>query len=885
MNFARTQFLSLVTKAVTTALGIVQSVIIVRILSPSEFGLVGLVMSIGGVIGVSQNLGIVDGAIREIAVLTGKKEIGKVFWVSHLTRQLVTVPLSLLLIVGAPYIGGTFYHHPEIIPFIQLYAAVLILQGLQDVLGATLTGMKNFAWLYIVQIVTAAFNIGAFAFLTKSYGVLGFFWAVIITTSVMVVWFSGLVLRDLKGHLGGFTMADIKQYGRRVLRIGLYMYISRIFFVIWQRLPLLLLGATLGANELGFFNVSLTFGSKLTIIAMALSEVNLSWLSSLFASEKHEFAKVVTKTMHRVVVLMAILTFVLLFFAPEIVRYIIGAQYAPAEHMILIITAGFFLYSLTDIATSSLFVSGDKPKLRAVVFGGMTAITAIAMVVLLHYKADAILSAWFVFAGALFAFIGTIYLAKKQFNIWLVTWPLGSILLALFGSMIWLMFNPPLVERIFIFILFVIILAWETHRSELLPPWLRVWLPSLKNQPSTQSDEAEHLKFICFAGAQFDQPSWTNRQHMTSRISQHYPVLYVEPRVWIVRHLWRNWSNPRAIASYFKRLFWYEQKGPQLFIKSQWNLIPMSREIKFIGAFNHYLNSLLVSTAARHLGFTTSKTCLWIYDTEAAQFLAVFPTAKVIYDCVDNHAAQGGVDRNPARVREEEAHIISRASLVTVTSHNLYEAKQRQNGNTHLLLNAGDVALYQQLPTAAQKKAAEQDLESIPRPRIGFVGALDSYKIDIALLAEAAKARPDWQFVFIGAAVVDRDQKDLQALWELPNMHTLGARERHAVPAYVEYFDVCIVPYRNNSYNAASFPLKFWEFMASGKPIVVTGLPELQEYEGLIGYANNGSEFIARIEDWLRQPDAKADERIALARQHSWESRARELLKLIVQTV
>ena len=91
MDLARTQFLSLFTKAVTTALGIAQSIIVIRILSPAEYGLVGLVMSVGGVIGVSQHLGIVDGAIREIAILKNKREVGKVFWVSHLVRPCVAI--------------------------------------------------------------------------------------------------------------------------------------------------------------------------------------------------------------------------------------------------------------------------------------------------------------------------------------------------------------------------------------------------------------------------------------------------------------------------------------------------------------------------------------------------------------------------------------------------------------------------------------------------------------------------------------------------------------------------------------------------------------------------------------------------------------------------
>src|SRR3989344_3149405 len=343
MDLAKTQVLSLVTKAVTTALGIIQSVIVVRLLSRGEFGLVGLVMSIGGVIGVSQHLGIVDGAIREIAVLKNRREVGKVFWVSHIAGQIVTVPLSAGLFFLAGLIAVKFYNRPDIIPYIQIFALSLILQGLQDVLGATLTGIKKFVSLYIAQIVTAAINIVVFGYLTWRWGITGFFWAVIITTSIMLVILTALIVKELRGSLALPSWDDIRQYGRRVLRIGVFMYISRIFFVLWQRLPILILGAALSADDLGDLNVSLTFGSKLTIIAMALSEVNLSWMSTLYAREKKEFERVATRNMHRVLVVMLLLTLVMLFFTPEILRYIIGSQYMNAQPLILIMTLAFFL--------------------------------------------------------------------------------------------------------------------------------------------------------------------------------------------------------------------------------------------------------------------------------------------------------------------------------------------------------------------------------------------------------------------------------------------------------------------------------------------------------------------------------------------------------------
>ena len=881
MDLAKTQVLSLVTKAVTTALGIIQSVIVVRLLSRGEFGLVGLVMSIGGVIGVSQHLGIVDGAIREIAVLKNRREVGKVFWVSHIARQIVTVPLSAGLFFLAGLIAVKFYNRPDIIPYIQIFALSLILQGLQDVLGATLTGIKKFVSLYIAQIVTAAINIVVFGYLTWRWGITGFFWAVIITTSIMLVILTALIVKELRGSLALPSWDDIRQYGRRVLRIGVFMYISRIFFVLWQRLPILILGAALSADDLGDLNVSLTFGSKLTIIAMALSEVNLSWMSTLYAREKKEFERVATRNMHRVLVVMLLLTLVMLFFTPEILRYIIGSQYMNAQPLILIMTLAFFLYSLTDIGTSSVFVPADRPKLRMYVYGLMTAITA---GVIVFVKQGSLAAAGAVLAGAAIAYVAMLVMAKKSFGINLVTFRLGGFLVALVACVAWLFSSPDLLWRIPVFVLFAAYMLYEAHKNELLPAFAIPWLAK-KKEPEETVPDLKNLHIVCFAGSAYDSLAWTNRQHIMSRVAKTYPVLYVEPRVWLIRYMWLHWYKPAFLLKFFRRLFWYEKVNDTLYLKAQWNLIPGSREIRFISALNHYLNRWHLLLVAWRLGFLQEPQAVWIYDTEAIEYLSAFPKAAVLYDCVDDHAAQAGVDRNSKKVIEEEKQIMKRADVVTVTSRHLYKLKRHQHQNLHLVLNAGNVELF--LKDAKQHINTKpfQELLNIPHPIIGSVGTIDSYKLDWNLVEQVAKQRPDWHVVFIGAPLMGRSKKDVKRLKKMPNIHFLGSVKQEDVPAYVRHFDAFIIPYKASRYNEASFPLKFWEFMATGKPVIVSGVPELKVYKPLIHYTKTSKDVMAATLQSLQQPGVDADKRIAESRHHTWEKRTAHLLKLLEQHV
>ncbi|MEK7557581.1 MAG: hypothetical protein AAB538_06375, partial [Patescibacteria group bacterium] len=356
----------------------------------------------------------------------------------------------------------------------------------------------------------------------------------------------------------------------------------------------------LAAEELGYLNVSLTFGARLTIIAMALSEVNLAWMSSLYVTAREEFQKTVAKNMERVFLVMWGLSATLMFFTPEIVRYIIGQEFIPAEPLIYIMTFAFFLYSLLDIGTSSVFVPADQPRLRSIVFGIKVLISAAVIGWFLTTQPSPLLSAWGVLAGVVVAYGAMVGLVKSRFHVQLLPRSLWVLLFALAVSLVWLFQEPQLILRIGAFLLLATYAGWQAKQRGLIPGQI-----------------SPGINIIGF-GTAFDAPSWTNRQHVLSRVAKTYPVLYVEPREWIVRSISRHWRNPVRLLSFLWRLIGYQKRGKQLYLISQWNLIPGSREYKAVAAFDHFLNRWRVKVLAVLLGFHSPKTVLWLYETEAA---------------------------------------------------------------------------------------------------------------------------------------------------------------------------------------------------------------------------------------------------------------------------
>lgn len=383
---------------------------------------------------------------------------------------------------------------------------------------------------------------------------------------------------------------------------------------------------------------------------------------------------------------------------------------------------------------------------------------------------------------------------------------------------------------------------------------------------------------IC-AGARLDAPLWTNRQHVATRLAARgWKVLYVEPRLLLWRPLLFGACRTTVRWSAARRSFRPRQVAKTLWVVSQWNLVPGSRRWSWVGRVNHKLwNAWRVRRAARRLGFP--QPTLLVYDTEAAEFLDDFPKARLVYDCVDDHRAHAAVGQNPRLVEREEAAIARRAAAIAVTTDLLRARFAAFHPRVSVVPNAADVHTFLQTPPAEPA-----DLITIPHPRIGTVGALDAYKLDVTLLREVARAHGEWHFVLVGPVEYAETsaRSGLAILRAAPNIHFLGLKPKEEVPAYVHAFDVAIIPYRRSPYNDASFPLKFWEFLAAGKPVVASGLPSLAPYRHLVTLAVSPAEFADGIRRALAGRGRGEEARRAEARTHHWDGRVEQIERLLV---
>ncbi|MBX5475483.1 MAG: glycosyltransferase, partial [Thermoleophilia bacterium] len=250
----------------------------------------------------------------------------------------------------------------------------------------------------------------------------------------------------------------------------------------------------------------------------------------------------------------------------------------------------------------------------------------------------------------------------------------------------------------------------------------------------------------------------------------------------------------------------------------------------------------------------------------------------LVYDCVDEYAEQAGADRRRrALVARCERELVARADLVFVTATPLLERHRALNPSTFLVRNVGE---YAHFARAAEEGEVANELRSLRRPVVGFVGNFLAAKVDLDLLAAAAAARPRWSFVLVGPA--SEGEERVRALAARPNVFWLGARPYAELPRYVAGFDVAVIPYLANEYTRSCFPLKLFEYLAAGKPVVATGLPELRGMGPDVAVADGAAGLVAAAEAALRlRSPADAARRQALAAASTWETRTARLAELV----
>ena len=384
------------------------------------------------------------------------------------------------------------------------------------------------------------------------------------------------------------------------------------------------------------------------------------------------------------------------------------------------------------------------------------------------------------------------------------------------------------------------------------------------------------MEIVCFASADYEESNWVNAQHLMSRLAERHRVLYVNslglrtPR-----------ADRRDLRKIARRLRAAGPRRPDpsraLFVLSPLTLPPARA-----GWVERLASALLASRlrgAFRSLGFR--RPLAWVFLPSAAPALERLVLGPIVYHCVDAYEANPGVD--PALVRSLEDRVLALARIVVASSAPLAARLAGRHARVLTLPNVADLDAY---PPPGSAVAEPPEMTVLPRPRIGYLGNLAGYKLDLGLLAEAARRTPEYAWVFVGGVGLGERETPIAELSRLPNVHLLGPQPRARLAGILHHLDVALIPFANTATAAYSFPMKFFEYLACGLPVVTAPLPALREHlvVPLAFCYDDPPSFLEAIHRALASAGgAAAARRREVAEAHSWTRRIVEVEALLAQ--
>lgn len=380
---------------------------------------------------------------------------------------------------------------------------------------------------------------------------------------------------------------------------------------------------------------------------------------------------------------------------------------------------------------------------------------------------------------------------------------------------------------------------------------------------------------ICFGPSDW----WTMNPSCATHIARNFAaenkVLYINPPS-------SDLLGIRSRAGLLKR-FLRKSKSTLKFIrKPSRNLYVLSpafipiQGIAILDSINNAILKIQLRIIMFLLWFKSP--LLWVENVRCADIIPAFRWKLVVYH-VSDLFENCMYTRNTAKLNERQNYVSKNSDVLICVSQSLYNLKRAENANVHYLPHGVNFELFR---SAAENAQTPPELENIPKPIAGYFGTMTQNN-DIELLLYCARKLPCVSFVFAGQITGGH----YCALRKLPNVYFLGQLPYSRIPAICANFDVCLLQWKMSNWIKHCNPLKTFEYMASGKPIVSVPIDEIADnYSDIISVAKTKEQFRRAILWELRNDtNTRKQKRIELARQNSWQNHSARLGRILTDTI
>jgi hypothetical protein len=390
------------------------------------------------------------------------------------------------------------------------------------------------------------------------------------------------------------------------------------------------------------------------------------------------------------------------------------------------------------------------------------------------------------------------------------------------------------------------------------------------------------LDFICFS-----INNWEKRKARKQQFMLHLSlrrdvgkILYVEPPLNLLRLLFlpslelKTQDNRKRWLRALSFKIESPPESKKLFIFTPLFFIPFSFRSRLIYNLNLYISLLIIKSKISRLNF--ENTVLWLYHPFDYKLLKWFKKRSLaIFDWAEDWAEYFIEFSHPRRrhVSYLEKKMVKDVDIVFVVSKKLLERAKNINDNSYQILDGTMPEIF-----ANYDRRIPLEIKNIVHPMLGYVGTIFK-RLDLDLIAELSEKLPRCSIVLIGNILLPSEEL---INIRRNNVFLLGGRKYEELPNYMMNFDVCILPYI--PVLDTSPPTKIYDYLATGKPIVSTYLPALEDFGNLIKLAHTKEEFIRLAREAVNEDDAQIqNRRLQKAKESSWSFRAEEIMNIITE--
>jgi glycosyltransferase involved in cell wall biosynthesis len=386
---------------------------------------------------------------------------------------------------------------------------------------------------------------------------------------------------------------------------------------------------------------------------------------------------------------------------------------------------------------------------------------------------------------------------------------------------------------------------------------------------------------LCISTAAWNS-LWRDKQPIMSRIALKNRVLFFEPgrnpECSVFSELWGNLPNLFCLR--FKKV-----TDNLILIRSPSSL-PYARRhlprslLQLTTPCVAKINSRVLLPHVRRAmkAFGVKEPILWLYEPRHVDLIGKFGEKLVCYFNYDEYANFIQNIRIKRLIQQYDNLLASRSDIVFATGRAQWERRRKINPNTYFIPNGVKYELFHQ--ALEPQTAIPPNIENLKRPIIGYAGWL-GYQIDVDLLIRVAEVYSHCSVVLVGPDEIPRTS-GLRRLRAMPNVYFAGHQEVEALPRYLKAFNVALIPYLLEGYTLTAYPVKLHEYLAAGRAIVSSALPELRPFSRVVRIAQTHDDFIYQIRNAIEDNSPQSVEaRVAVARENTWDKRVAQIYKII----